>query len=53
MAILNCDVLSQFYFWGLPVLVHKYGDDDDTISYYAHEIMPKGNNLELLPILLR
>ena len=35
MEILNYDGLSQFYFGGLLVLVHKFGNDDNTILYYA------------------
>ena len=36
MVILNCDGLSQFYFGGLLVLVRKFGNNDNTILYYAH-----------------
>ena len=43
MVILNCDGLSQFYFGGLLVLVHKFGNDDNTIFILrACEYVKKG-----------
>ena len=42
MVILNCDGLSQFYFGCLLAFVYKFGNDDNTILYYAHVNMSRG-----------
>ena len=50
MLILNCDGLSQFYIGGLLVFVHKFGNDDNTILYYARVNTSRGGSRTITTI---